>query len=362
LGVELSHGLFALSNAAHSLIALGRLHEAEQLTARGLGYDVRDTVALVLHMSRAEALVRMGRAAEAERDLEASREFGAMTYSLEFATVTDLIAALAALSDGREDDARSHCSRAMTAAVAAGDELHVSAAWALGLRIEADAAERARARRRPEDETKALAAADRLDAAWNALEAGLDDKRVWSPETAANLAAAAAERLRLEGRPDPAAWAAATRAWDALGMPYPAAYARLRGAEALIGAGGGRAQPAALLADAHAACLGMGAAGLRGQVEALARRARIELGAPAAEPEPEPSPAAAFGISEREFDVLALVAEGRTNRQIADALFISVKTAGTHVSSILRKLDVATRGEAAAVAVRAGLLSDRDRR
>jgi DNA-binding CsgD family transcriptional regulator len=57
--------------------------------------------------------------------------------------------------------------------------------------------------------------------------------------------------------------------------------------------------------------------------------------------------------------VLALVADGRTNRQIADALFISVKTAGAHVSSILRKLDASTRGEAAAVALRAGLLEER---
>jgi DNA-binding CsgD family transcriptional regulator len=57
--------------------------------------------------------------------------------------------------------------------------------------------------------------------------------------------------------------------------------------------------------------------------------------------------------------VLALVADGRTNRQIADALFISVKTAGAHESSILRKLDAATRGEAAAVALRAEVLKKR---
>jgi DNA-binding NarL/FixJ family response regulator len=50
-----------------------------------------------------------------------------------------------------------------------------------------------------------------------------------------------------------------------------------------------------------------------------------------------------------------LVAEGRTNRQIADALFISVKTASVHVSNILAKLGVANRGEAAAAARRLGL-------
>jgi DNA-binding NarL/FixJ family response regulator len=50
--------------------------------------------------------------------------------------------------------------------------------------------------------------------------------------------------------------------------------------------------------------------------------------------------------------VLALVADGRTNRQIAEALFISYKTASVHVSNILAKLGVANRGEATAVAHR----------
>jgi DNA-binding CsgD family transcriptional regulator len=57
--------------------------------------------------------------------------------------------------------------------------------------------------------------------------------------------------------------------------------------------------------------------------------------------------------------VLAQLVDGRTNRQIADALFISAKTAGVHVSNLLRKLDASTRGQAAAIAVRAGLLSGR---
>ena len=50
--------------------------------------------------------------------------------------------------------------------------------------------------------------------------------------------------------------------------------------------------------------------------------------------------------------MLTLVAEGRTNRQIADALFISDKTASVHVSNILGKLGVTSRGEAAAAAHR----------
>ena len=54
--------------------------------------------------------------------------------------------------------------------------------------------------------------------------------------------------------------------------------------------------------------------------------------------------------------MLALVAEGYTNRRIAEQLFISESTAGVHVSNILGKLGVATRTEAAAVATRLGLV------
>jgi DNA-binding NarL/FixJ family response regulator len=56
--------------------------------------------------------------------------------------------------------------------------------------------------------------------------------------------------------------------------------------------------------------------------------------------------------------VLALVADGRTNRQIAERLFITDKTASVHVSHILAKLGVANRSEAAAAAHRLGLTGD----
>jgi DNA-binding NarL/FixJ family response regulator len=68
-----------------------------------------------------------------------------------------------------------------------------------------------------------------------------------------------------------------------------------------------------------------------------------------------PAPAARLGLTPREVEVLALVAAGRSNRQIAQALFISPKTVGVHVFNILAKLGVAGRVEAAAVAHRLGL-------
>ncbi len=63
----------------------------------------------------------------------------------------------------------------------------------------------------------------------------------------------------------------------------------------------------------------------------------------------------AFGLSPRELEVLALIAEGRTNREIGARLFISEKTVGVHVGKVLSKLDVSGRVEAAAVAIRLGL-------
>ncbi len=59
-----------------------------------------------------------------------------------------------------------------------------------------------------------------------------------------------------------------------------------------------------------------------------------------------------FGLSPREKEVLALIAEGRTNREIGERLFISQKTVGVHVGNILAKLGVSGRVEAAAVAIR----------
>ncbi len=69
------------------------------------------------------------------------------------------------------------------------------------------------------------------------------------------------------------------------------------------------------------------------------------------------TPAEQAGLTAHEREVLELLSEGRTNRQIGEVLFISTKTASVHVSNILAKLQVANRGEAAATARRLGLVA-----
>ncbi len=100
-----------------------------------------------------------------------------------------------------------------------------------------------------------------------------------------------------------------------------------------------------------------GARPLLVEITALARRGRISLEPIAAEPAASDGANDRFGLTAREREVLQLVADGLTNRQIAEQLFITENTAGVHVSNIIGKLGASGRVEAAAIAHRAGLVS-----
>jgi DNA-binding CsgD family transcriptional regulator len=168
-----------------------------------------------------------------------------------------------------------------------------------------------------------------------------------------------AEWTRLRGEHEPQAWHEAVAAWEALSRPHRAAYAQWRQAEALLARPYGRAPATEVLrAAARQAAQHLP---LSAAISELARRARIDVAEPDAAKRPEDAaPAGAFGLTDREYVVLRLLGQGRTNAQIGKTLFISTKTASVHVSNILRKLGVATRVEAAAVAARAGLLKADD--
>ena len=146
-------------------------------------------------------------------------------------------------------------------------------------------------------------------------------------------------------------WLVVAEMWAGHGMRPREAYARFRAAEAFV-RDDDRDAAAASARDAYALARDIGWVCVRDAIASLARRARLDLGTAN---DAVLSPADRYGLTARELDVVALVAEGRTNRQIADALFISAKTASVHVSNILAKLGVTNRGEAAAAARRLGL-------
>ncbi len=341
--------------AVEALFGLGRWDEAAEFSEPVADQPVSFANA-ILQGSLAEldgargqleaALARLEQAGEQRRQLGPghARELGERRAEMQ-------------LWLGRPQPALTEVTQALDAVTGTDQERFTGWLSCLGARALADLAERARARQDP-----AAAAGAHRHAR---LLAGRVTGMTHDPFAAGPMPASAgaeralwdAELARLNGAPGHgapgAAWQNAAGAWQQLGLGYRAAYAQWRQAEALLagGAGGGRA--AGPLRAAHATTLRLGAAPLRTQIEALARRARISL-TPAGSA-PAPAPGHPRGLTDREAAVLRLLAAGHTNREIGQRLFISPKTASVHVTNILRKLAVRDRVQAAAVAVRLGL-------
>jgi DNA-binding CsgD family transcriptional regulator len=221
---------------------------------------------------------------------------------------------------------------------------------AKGLRAQAELVALARARRDAGAVERRLRGAGELLA--TARSAAADASAI-TPNIGGWLALAEAEHGRAGGDGRPDAWAAAAAAWDRLERPPVAAYCRWREAEALAAAGASRVEASVPLREAHAVATRMGAIPLAHELELLAQRARLDLASP--QPDARDRGDALeeiLGLTPRETEVLSLVARGYTDREIAEALVISAKTASVHVSHILRKLDAPNRREAAAIAHR----------
>ncbi|MBD5785653.1 AAA family ATPase [Cellulosimicrobium terreum] len=185
-----------------------------------------------------------------------------------------------------------------------------------------------------------------LEAARTTADRGRPRGGALGPEGRAWLVRAAAEHARLTGENDPAVWEETTRAFD-YGYRYEVARSRFRWAEALCAAGDRNAaeiEAAQALEEADA----MGAGPLAEAVRALARRARLDL--------PGLRRSTTAVLTGREEEVLLLVAQGLTNRQIGERLYISGKTVSVHVSNVLAKLGASGRAEAVSLAHQRGLL------
>ncbi|MDX6203152.1 MAG: hypothetical protein QOJ83_2652 [Frankiales bacterium] len=346
-GYSRSLGAFLTGNRVESMVRLGRWAEAEHLIMTTLAAEPEGVFAASVLEVRAQMAVLAGRYDDARAALESTRRLmgdksesqfdSPLAFtSAELARVTgDLTGALDLLRPLlRESDSDAWSAR-----------YNWPLAW-LGTRIQADLAIRARDRRRQ---------AEPLDAV---VEHAVAAFQVNNPPAQGFRAMCAGERSRYADDHDPAPWETAATIWRDLGRAYELAYCLLRLTE-IHALAGKREAAERSVTEAHGLATRIGATPLIEQAEQLARQARLSFGA---EPMPQAPGSAAeedklsrYALTPRELDVLLMLADGRSNPEIAKELFISPKTASVHVSNILAKLGVSGRVEAATLVHRLGL-------
>jgi DNA-binding CsgD family transcriptional regulator len=348
-GLNRTAGAFLRGNRGEALLRSGRWEEAMASTPPAAG--AAGVFAGTMLLMRAELLVLAGRLEEGEAELREARRQLRTSSAAQFALPMAGIEAELARGRGKLDHARAVIAGALTRPEPEEEQRYKWPVLSLGCRIEAD---------------RALVARDAGREAPDALERCAElREQAESIETRTladhgHLALVRAEHARLTGEGELEAWERAVVECRAMNEPYPLAYALLRCAEArsVDGDADGAASAAA---DGLQLARSMGAAPLVADLEALVRRARLRTDASDAPIVPAPvngdvDELESLGLTAREREVLRLVADGASNRQIAEELFISRKTASVHVSNILAKLGVQTRVQAAAVAHRRGLI------
>jgi DNA-binding CsgD family transcriptional regulator/tetratricopeptide (TPR) repeat protein len=358
-GLARSSGTFLAINVAEPLAALGRWDEAAEVLEHALALSpTRPTSRVGLRQLAGELALRRGDLAAAADSAAVGRAALASIghgrigqYSIPLARLDiELL-----LAEGKPADALAAADDAV-----GGIDLALDPRFAWALLASAATAAGAAIRVRRTDAALAGRAADLL-ARLHAL-AGTMPAR--GPVQQAERLTFRAEALRAAaaapGDETPAAqilaaFDAAAAAWEEDGQPYPLAVALLHGAEAALAASD-RDGAAARFRRAADLAGGLGARPLAKEIEALAASARIRAdGGQAGHKVVAATP---LGLTAREFEVLRLVADGRSNPEIAARLFISAKTASVHVSNILGKIGVTSRGEAAAAAHRLHLFDE----
>lgn len=136
-------------------------------------------------------------------------------------------------------------------------------------------------------------------------------------------------------------WDAAVSGWAAIGNPYEQAWALLGAARSALSSSN-KAGAARRLREAEELAQQLGSGSLSLRIDELRTRSGIRR--------PSVRAGTAFGLTDREVDVLRGLAKGGTNRQIAAHLYLSVNTVGAHVRRIFTKLSVTSRAAATALA------------
>ena len=370
-GLARTTGALLAANAAEPLISLGRWDEATDVIEHALEISPPLGTRAALLVLAGEVALARGDLARAAESAQASRDAmaGAGYRDQNHLPLARLEAELR-LAQGRAGDALTIAEEALERFDLAyspryGWPLITAGARACGTAAAAAAA------RHPDQAGRARGLLDRLRAQAETMSAAgpLEQaRRLTFAAEAARAGQALAPASTEPGEPSRlsdtrAAWDEAARAWDeaagaweAVGEPYSMAVALLRSGEAALGAGD-REGGATRLRQAAELARRVGARPLSEDIALLARRARVTLGQPgdsadgkAATGQAQTSEPDRMGLTVRELEVLRLVAVGRSNREIAGELFISVKTASVHVSNILGKLAVTSRGQAASAA------------
>ncbi|GAA5130053.1 helix-turn-helix transcriptional regulator [Pseudonocardia adelaidensis] len=341
--------------------------DAAEAAAEIAGESVSAVVATRLAAASLLTAVGRGRFVPAQRRLEELRDSAPVDEQV--ILLMGQAGAEAALWQGRPGEAAGWAREAIT-----GLEIGPYTQLAphlgcilLGALGAAAHVEMAAAGLQPADEATA-AAREMVRIAEEAAERGLPRAGTLGPEGTAWLRRARAELSRLTGAADPAAWreVADSFGYETGGtgpcsgpapVGYRQAYALMRHAEAVLAGGGAHALVEPDLRAAFATATALGAVPLAGALRELAQRAGVQL-----EPAPPgPEPAGPDPLTPRERSVLALVAGGRTNRQVGAELFISEKTVSVHLSRVMAKLGASSRTEAVSVAYERGLLAAADR-
>ncbi len=353
-GLARTVGAFLRGNRAEALMRAGRWDEA--LAVLAPEREAPGSFAAAVLASRAELHLLSGRVAEARADLREIRQHLRNATAPQWALPMAAMEAEVARAEGDLDAAHMVLDRALTGQTAGEDPRYRWPVMSLAMRIEAERAIRAR--------DEGLEVPDDVESRAADLLRDADTLATSTPSDRGHLALLRAEHARLHGVDETTAWESAVSSARGMHQPFAVAYALLRQAEALLGARD-TAAAAASASEAQTLAGDLGAAPLLAEVEALIRRARLRPDGAVATSEPEAAAvlesaadadaADPFGLTPREREVLRLVADGCSNNQIAQQLFISRATASVHVSNILSKLGVTTRVQAAALAHRRGL-------